>query len=133
MLASVLSVLAAFFSGQLGAWLLLTWLLGYVAATVALELALRTGQPALISGGDYREVVSRLGGLAGLIESANVVDLVAGTLKTFTERRADIQSLHNRFRQGCPVRILVMNPDGKVYTPWRTSVGLRARMCCLKT
>jgi hypothetical protein len=112
MLGSVLGVLVSFMSNQLGAWLLVTWLLGYTAATLALELALQAGKRTLISGGDYRNVVSRLGQVETFIAGANSVDLMAGTLKTFTERRADIHSLHNRFRAGCTVRILVMNPNG---------------------
>lgn len=56
LLASLLGVVVTFANGQLEGWPLTTWLIGYLAASAALELVLRTGKRAAVSGGDYQEV-----------------------------------------------------------------------------
>lgn len=88
MLASALGVVVTFIDGQLNGWPVVTWLLGYATATTALELVLRTGRGVAISGGDYQEVADQLDSAAMLIEAANEIDILSGTLRTFTERRA---------------------------------------------
>jgi hypothetical protein len=89
--------------------------LGYVVIGLATELLVRSRAAVrdVVTAGDAYGVTVAIDGSAGMFADATAIDILSGTLRTFTERRANIQSLRERFRDGAAVRILLLAPEGE--------------------
>jgi len=114
---TVLGVVAAASAGSAPWFIAVIWFLCYLIAALVLELLLRQPQDELVrrvvSGPDAEAVYRSLASVEEMIACSHRVELLAGTLKTFTERSANIKALHERHRAGAHVRLLVMAPRGE--------------------
>ena len=63
-----------------------------------------------------------MGPTEALLEAADNVDIMGGTLKTFVEHNAAIRALHDRYRAGAQVRILLMEPGS-----WGSQLAVKER------
>ena len=94
-------------------WLLLAWTGVYGVAALAIELGLRQVDAQygrVFTAGDNDGVRSVVGPTKALLEAADSVDILGGTLKTFVEHNVAIRALHDRYRARAQVRILLMEP-----------------------
>jgi hypothetical protein len=100
-------------AGGAGPWLLLAWAGVYGVAAVAIELGLRrvdAQSGRVLTAGDNEGVRRAVGPTKALLEAADSVDILGGTLKTFVEHNAAIRALYDRYRARAQVRILLMEP-----------------------
>jgi len=129
-LSGLLGVGATVSAGAAPLSLLLLWLLAYGVLAVVLELILRlvsSWTANVVTAGDYAGAIRGSQIAESLVSPANEIDLLSGTLRTFCERAADIRALHDRWREGASVRILMMAPneDGaKLMAQERSARGL---------
>ncbi|HEX8085007.1 MAG TPA: hypothetical protein VF529_12015 [Solirubrobacteraceae bacterium] len=94
-------------------WLLLAWAGVYGVTALAMELGLRrvhARSGRVITASDNDGVRHVLGPTKALLEAADSVDILGGTLKTFVEHNAAIRALHDRHRARAQIRILLMEP-----------------------
>ena len=116
LLSTVLGIAATASIGAAPWWLFVIWLLLYLVVALAFELMLGQRQAAIVhqvrSGSDYEMVARDLEAIDELIGRAQQIELLTGTLKTFTERSANIKALYERHRAGAQVRLLMMAPQG---------------------
>ena len=112
-LGGLLGLAVTVTAGGASPWLLLVWASVYGVAALAIELDLRrvdarTGR--VFTAGDNDGVRRVVGPPKALLEAADSVDILAGTLKTFVANNATVRALHDRCRGGAQVRILLMEP-----------------------
>lgn len=117
LLGTVLGVVATATAGAVPWSLAVIWFLLYLLAALVLELLLMELREAPVShvysGSDYAAVSHALVAVDDLIATSDQIELLSGTLKTFTERSANIAALYQRHRTGVPVRLLSMSPQGE--------------------
>jgi hypothetical protein len=117
LLGTVLGVVATATAGAIPWSLAVIWFLLYLLAALVLELLLVEPReapiPHVYSGSDFAAVSHALMAEDELIATSDRIELLSGTLKTFTERSANIAALYQRHRTGVPVRLLLMSPQGE--------------------
>jgi hypothetical protein len=114
-LSGVLGLAATVTAGGASPWLLLAWVAAYGTAALAVELGLRrvdARSGRVLTSGDNDGVRRALGPTKALLDAADSVDILAGTLKSFAQHRASVRALHDRHRASVRIRILLMEPGG---------------------
>jgi hypothetical protein len=112
-LGGLLGLAVTVTAGGARPWLLLAWAGVYGVAALAIELGLRRVDAQfsrVFTAGDNDGVRRVVGPTTTLLEAADSVDILAGTLKTFVENNAAVRVLHDRYRARAQVRILLMEP-----------------------
>jgi hypothetical protein len=112
-LGGLLGLAVTVTAGGARLWLLLAWAGVYGVAVLAIELGLRrvdAQSGRVFTAGDNDGVRRVVGPTKTLLEAADSVDILAGTLKTFVENNAAVKALHDRYRARAQVRILLMEP-----------------------
>jgi hypothetical protein len=105
--------------------LLLLWVGIYGVAALAIELSSRSVDARsrrVLTAGDNDGVRHVLRPTPDLLEAADSIDIVGGTLRTFVEHNAAVRALHDRHRAGAQIRILLMKPDS-----WGTQLAVEER------
>jgi hypothetical protein len=112
-LSGLLGLAVTVTAGGARPWLLLAWAGVYGVAALAIELGLRrvdAQSGRVFTAGDNDGVRRVVGPTKALLEAADSVDILAGTLKAFVENNAAVRALHDRYRARAQVRILLMEP-----------------------
>lgn len=112
-LSGLLGLSVTVSAGGARPWLLLAWAAVYGVAALAIELGLRrvdAQSRRIFTSADNDGVRPVVGPTRALLEAADSVDILSGTLKTFVEHNAAIRALHDRYRARTQVRILLMEP-----------------------
>lgn len=112
-LSGLLGLAVTVTAGGARPWLVLAWAGVYGVAALAIELGLRRVDAQfgrVFTASDNDGVRRVLGPTKALLEAADSVDILGGTLKTFVEHNAAIRALHDRHRARAQVRILLMEP-----------------------
>jgi hypothetical protein len=112
-LGGLLGLAVTVTAGGAGPWLLVAWAGVYGVAALAIELGIRrvdAQSGRVFTAGDNDGVRRVVGPTEALLEAADSVDILGGTLKTFVEHNAAIRVLHDRYRARAQVRILLMEP-----------------------
>lgn len=112
-LSGLLGLAVTVTAGGARPWLLLVWAGVYGVPALAIELGLRRADARsgrVFTAGDNDGVRRAVGPTNALLEAADSVDILGGTLKTFVEHNAAIRALHDRYRARAQVRILLMEP-----------------------
>jgi hypothetical protein len=117
LVGALLGALVTVSTGSSTWWQMATWTLSYLVLALALELILRAdtaeGRHAAVGSGSDIHALRSLEPINELVARADRIELLSGTLKTFTERSANIRALYDRHVAGTPVRVLVMAPTGE--------------------
>jgi hypothetical protein len=125
MIGALLSLAASVTAGAASPWLLLEWLVAYLGTALVLELSLkqadlRSGR--VLTASDNDGVRYRIDPTSALLDSADHIDILGGTLKTFVEHKAAVAKLHDRHRANAQVRVLLMEPGS-----WGTQLAVEER------
>jgi hypothetical protein len=114
--STVLAVIASASAGSASWSIAVIWLLVYLSSALALELfveRVRRGSVSrLVTGKDVATLSRSLPPVEEMIAGSSRIEVLASTLKTFTEPLANIRALRERHRDGAHVRLLVLAPQG---------------------
>ena len=116
--AAILGFVVAVTQGAMSPVLALIWVLVFLLVVVAYEGFVHRGiqgEAVCLFGSSYAELEHKMPeSVATLISASGAtgVSILGGTLGTFAKVGANLTALANLYRDGHPVRILVLDPDG---------------------
>ncbi len=113
----VIGLVLALSTGQMSSVAVVLWIGLLVTAIGAYEVTILSARPKSESvqlAATLGTLLDILPSMPSLIASSGAagVDILGGTLKTFTDRRENLEALNSLYQSKAVVRILALDPDG---------------------